>query len=133
MKHTDLAILSLGLLLVISSFKSCSEARSVNLAPPQCHPNVIGNYNKKCNSCNKRSNNCNKNAMINSFILISQVQCPQKLKKFAKLQPHFGKSQIIWKTIWIRKVSLQIFFFKNCKTMNILVPNEATLEFFCNI
>merc|ERR1711953_343632 len=42
MKHTDLAILSLGLLLVISSFKSCSEARSVNLAPPQCHPNVIG-------------------------------------------------------------------------------------------
>ena len=42
MKHTDLAILSLGLLLVISSFKSSSEARSVNLAPPQCHPNVIG-------------------------------------------------------------------------------------------
>jgi len=41
MKHTDLAILSLGLLLVISSFKS-AEARSVNLAPPQCHPNVIG-------------------------------------------------------------------------------------------
>ena len=47
MKHTDLAILSLGLLLVISSFKSSSEARSVNLAPPQCHPNVIGNCNKK--------------------------------------------------------------------------------------
>ena len=28
--------------------------------------------------------------------------------------------------------SLDIFF-KNCETMNILVPNEATLEFFCNI
>ena len=28
--------------------------------------------------------------------------------------------------------SLDIFF-TNCKNMNILVPNEATLEFFCNI
>ena len=67
MKHTDLAILSLGLLLVISSFKSSSEARSVNLAPPQCHPNVIGNCNKKCNNCNKRSNNCSENCNNQQF------------------------------------------------------------------
>ena len=40
MKYTELAILSLGLSVVISSI-SLSEARSVNLAPPQCHPSII--------------------------------------------------------------------------------------------
>lgn len=39
MKHTELAILSFGLLLVIS--QHLNEARSVNLAPPQCHPSII--------------------------------------------------------------------------------------------
>ena len=39
MKHTELAILSIGLLVAFSLHTS--EARSVNLAPPQCHPSII--------------------------------------------------------------------------------------------
>merc|ERR1711963_432251 len=39
MKHTELAILSIGLLVAFSLHTS--QARSVNLAPPQCHPSII--------------------------------------------------------------------------------------------
>ena len=123
-QFTRIAAVSIGLLVLLLSRASVSEARSVNLPSPQCHPSIIQSMPPKIRKI------CDALSTIWEFSEAMENYLDEKgdffyfnfaiKKKIGKIMNifEFSRQKLILEFSRIFDAKIQIFFFFNFRRVN---------------